>query len=341
MTDPHDGPPLTRRERRERERAAERAAQGLVDDAGQPTEDSDEAAQAAATPPPVQAPPATPFPSLVPRDDATEFHDDDLPRRRSRDEVRSSQAAPSAPSRPSVPSPSAAVGGHDVRFDDVQLLDDVDDEAIDAVEIDDVSTPDVGRISARDISDATPAELEDRRVLVDEPDIEAVVGPTRRSGRAPVIVQVVQDASAHHLSDLRADSEQLESVSVGTGSTSITANALVLPGAGDDSEITATDGEVIITGSVPIQDGIARSGRGSRTLDGADLDEADSGDVANPGAQPVRASKAVSSYDNARVRIAPQKRSSSAVPVAIGVGAGVVVAGVFGVVLWAMFQGLF
>ena len=57
-------------------------------------------------------------------------------------------------------------------------------------------------------------------------------------------------------------------------------------------------------------------------------------------AAPVRASKAVSSYANARVQIAPQKQRSNTLPVAIGAGAGVFVAGVVGVIVWALTQGI-
>ncbi|WP_430592771.1 hypothetical protein [Humidisolicoccus flavus] len=244
--------------------------------------------------------------------------------------------------KPVVPGPSRANGG--VELDDIQDLDTVDDHEVDAVEIDDLTPNDVAKpVSAHRIAESTPADLTERAVA-DREDDAAVAGPLRtQSVRVPpVFISVVEDTSEHHVSDLRGASES-HTTNVGAGTSAITASSLVLPstGAQDKVEIETADG-MIITGSIDLPDGFASSGRGSRGMDGADLDSSvDGHEVQNPDAQPVRASKAVSSYANARVQIAPQKRVSRAAPVAIGIGAVVVIGGVVAALIAALNFGWF
>lgn len=249
-------------------------------------------------------------------------------------------ASPSAPGRggASVPAPWSARRSS-AQIDDVQGLDTVDDAQVDSLEIDEVLV-EQPRVSSRRIADVTPAELEDRRAKQADADEIIVTGPSRgQSQRLPVIVNVVPDTSEHHIADLR---EQGVAGSGGASTSSITANALVLPAGSESPDFTLEgDDGLLVTGSIDVPDGFASSGRGRASIDGNDVDsDVAEGEVSSPETAPVRASKAVSSYANARVQIAPQKQRSNAWPVAIGVGAGAFVVGVGGVLIWALTQGI-
>jgi len=218
------------------------------------------------------------------------------------------------------------------------VFDTVDDAEVDGVEIDEVIV-ELPRVSSRRIADSTPAELEDRRAAAEAEEL-VPTGPTRgQSQRLPVIVNVVSDTSEHHIADLR---EQGVVGNGGSSTSSITANALVLPAGTDspDFQLEGDDG-LLVTGSIDVPEGFASSGRGSATIDGSDVDaDVADGEVSSPEAAPVRASKAVSSYANARVQIAPQKQRSNVWPVAIGVGAGGFAVAVAGFLAWALTQGI-
>lgn len=246
--------------------------------------------------------------------------------------------APSAPASQgaSVPAPSSARRSS-VQIDDVQGLDTVDDAAVDSLEIDEVVV-EQPRVSSRRIAEVTPAELEDRRQATDD-DETVIAGPSRgQSQRLPVIVNVVSDTSEHHIADLR---EQGVAGEGGASTSSITANALVLPAGSDNPDFTLEgDDGLLVTGSIDVPEGFASSGRGRAAIDGNDVDsDVAEGEVTSPETAPVRASKAVSSYANARVQIAPQKQRTNAVPVVIGVGAGAVVVGVGTVIALAIANG--
>ena len=112
--------------------------------------------------------------------------------------------------------------------------------------------------------------------------------------------------------------------------------------AGSDSPEFQLEGDdgLLVTGSIDVPEGFASSGRGSASIDGSDVDgDVADGEVQSPETAPVRASKAVSSYANARVQIAPQKQRSNVWPVAIGVGAGAFVVGVGAFLTVALTQG--
>lgn len=385
MTD-YDGPPLTRRERKERERAlAEATGQTPAVDA--PIADGGEPEAAA----PVEAPVADAAPAeRAPEPDETQAIDvseliaDIAPQSTpapdapvagvpAAGEARVQEAleaeadaadapieAPAAtgfgrffgrrgPAQPAPAEPAAEQQAPesiadvlaDLQSDrdaavqapsqpiqriEVDDLDTVDDAEVDRLEIDEVEV-ESARVSSRRIADSTPAQLEDRRELVedDEDDADAQAGPSRATGRIPVIVNVVEDTSRHHIADLREDTSAISASSVGTGTSTITANALVLPASGANEPITVETADgVIVTGSIDLPDGFASSGRSRGTIDSAEVDAVDdAGEVRSPETQPVRASRAVSSYANARVRIAPQRRSRNAGPIVIGVAGGI------------------
>jgi hypothetical protein len=216
---------------------------------------------------------------------------------------------------------------------EVDDLDPVDEAEVDRLEIDEVVVADAP-VSSRRIAESTPALLEDRREMLEadavDDEVEVQAGPARATGRMPVVVNVVEDTSRHHIADLREDTGAISASSVGTGTSTITANALVLPASGAHEPITVETADgVIVTGSIDLPDGFASSGRSRGTIDAADLDAVDdSSEVRSPETQPVRASRAVSSYANARVRIAPQRRTRNAWPVVLGVGGGVGIAAI-------------
>lgn len=236
-----------------------------------------------------------------------------------------------------VPAPSSARRSS-AQIDDVQGLDTVDDAEVDDVEIDEVIVAQP-RVSSRRVAEVTPAQLEDRRLAQDEADDAVISGPSRgRSQRLPVIVNVVSDTSEHHIADLRE--QGVAGGGSGSGS-SITANALVLPAGSESPDFTLEgDDGLLVTGSIDVPEGFASSGRGSVSIDGNDVDsDVAEGEVSSPETAPVRASKAVSSYANARVQIAPKKQRSNVWPVAIGVGAGGVAVAVAGFLALALSQG--
>ncbi|GAA3598054.1 hypothetical protein [Agrococcus terreus] len=384
MTDANGDRPLTRRQLRELERAAELARTGgpppVPDEEAQrslsdeptrtgrhstpsvPFAELEEAeAEAAAGQPAAPSQPAeeTPAPKpagrffgrrkaqeapAVEETVAIERVDVDGPATQHLDVIEAELEPTPEPEQPaearrSVPAPSSARRSS-VRIDDVQGLDTVDDHEVDDLEIDEVQV-EGRRISALRVSETTPAQLEDRRVIdpsvVDEP---TPTGPTRgQSQRLPVIVNVVSDTSEHHIADLR---EQGVAGTGGSSTSAITANALVLPAGSDAPEFQLEgDDGLLVTGSIDVPEGFATSGRGRATIDGSELDaEGGEAEVTSPENAPVRASKAVSSYANARVQIAPTKAPSNAWPIAIGVGAGAFVAAVGGFLVWAISSGV-
>ncbi|WP_206446527.1 hypothetical protein [Agrococcus sp. KRD186] len=255
------------------------------------------------------------------------------------DEAPSAPAPGSAPAAgsASVPAPSSARRSS-AQIDDVQGLDTVDDAEVDDLEIDEVLV-EQPRVSSRRVAEVTPAELEDRRAAAAEDESLTVTGPSRgQSQRLPVIVNVVSDTSEHHIADLR---EQGVAGSSGSSTSSFTANALVLPAGSESPDFTLEgDDGLLVTGSIDVPEGFASSGRGRASIDGNDVDsDVAEGEVSSPETAPVRASKAVSSYANARVQIAPQKQRTNAWPVVIGVGAGAFVVGVGTVLFLAISQG--
>ncbi|WP_425845920.1 hypothetical protein [Agrococcus sp. TSP3-2-1] len=398
MTDANEGRPLTRRQLRELERAAELARTGgvpPVPDAAEREQLSDEPERLGrhSTPSVPAAPEETqpleaqlavdgtvaepvsdaepelaPQPELTPepapqpskplgrffgRKKAAEAQQApiDLPETVAMDRVDADEAEraevieaevepapPAQQSTASVPAPWSARRSS-VQVDDVQGLDTVDDHELDSLEIDEVIV-EQPRVSAHRIAESTPAQLEDKRAAEAEEE-PTPTGPSRgQSQRLPVIVNVVSDTSEHHIADLR--DQGVATSGSGSSTSSFTANALVLP-AGTDSPDFQLEGEdgLLVTGSIDVPEGFASSGRGSASIDGSDVDaEVAEGEVSSPETAPVRASKAVSSYANARVQIAPQKQRTNVVPVAIGAGAGVFVAGVVGVIVWALSQGI-
>lgn len=380
MTDANEGRPLTRRQLRELERAAELASTGGTppvpdEDSGErasdapvregrhstpsvPADSEPVAVEAEPVEEPIEpivvddepakptgrffgrkkakqdAPAADPAPALeaTVAMDRIELDDtDDL-------EVVEAEFSKPDAAQPSVPAPSSARRSS-VQVDDVQGLDTVDDHEVDDVEIDEVIV-ELPRVSSRRVAESTPAELEDRRAAAEAAEELVQTGPTRgQSQRLPVIVNVVSDTSEHHIADLR---EQGVAGTGGSSTSSITANALVLPAGTDspDFQLEGADG-LLVTGSIDVPEGFASSGRGSASIDGSDVDaDVAEGEVSSPDAAPVRASKAVSSYANARVQIAPQKQRSNVWPVAIGVGAGGFAVAVTGFIVWALSQGI-
>ncbi|QUW19379.1 hypothetical protein [Agrococcus sp. Marseille-Q4369] len=400
MTDANEGRPLTRRQLRELERAAELARTGgvpPVPDAAEHEQLSDEperlgrhstpsvpaapeemqpleaqlavdAPEAEPAPEPEPEPELAPQPELAPepapqpskplgrffgRKKAAPAQQApiDLPETVAMDRVDADEAEraevieaeiePAPPAQQptaSVPAPWSARRSS-VQVDDVQGLDTVDDHELDSLEIDEVIV-EQPRVSAHRVAESTPAQLEDKRAAEAEEE-PTPTGPSRgQSQRLPVIVNVVSDTSEHHIADLR--DQGVATSGSGSSTSSFTANALVLP-AGTDSPDFQLEGEdgLLVTGSIDVPEGFASSGRGSASIDGSDVDaEVAEGEVSSPETAPVRASKAVSSYANARVQIAPQKQRTNVVPVAIGAGAGVFVAGVVGVIVWALSQGI-
>lgn len=377
MTEANEGQPLTRRQLRELERAAEAARSSGMSDVPEPAAPPRQSEvqggrhsapsvpaapeeQREVEPVALQERPAKPEGAFFGRRKARESMvaahapeaeptQPDLPETVAMDrvppaeteglEVIEAQLHTPETDRASVPAPSAARRSS-VQIDDIQGLDTVDDAELDDLEIDEVIV-EQPRVSSRRVAESTPAQLQDHRDEADELEPHAQpTGPSRRqSMRLPVIVNVVSDTSEHHIADLRERGAAGEGGGSSTGS--ITANALVLP-AGSDSPEFQLEGDdgLLVTGSIDVPEGFASSGRGRASIDGSDVDgDVAGGEVHSPETAPVRASKAVSSYANARVQIAPQKQRSSAWPIAIGVGAGAFVVGVGAFLAVALTQG--
>ncbi|TDX78789.1 hypothetical protein EDF35_2007 [Rathayibacter sp. PhB151] len=105
-----------------------------------------------------------------------------------------------------------------------------------------------------------------------------------------------------------------------------TTNALILPTAGDASPVRTDTGEVLVTGSFDLPRSLGSTGQHPNLYDSPDVDRyVDRIDREQPASdsEPVRASSAVSTHAAGTAMIAPQKRRAVSVPVVLAITAAV------------------
>lgn len=201
---------------------------------------------------------------------------------------------------------SASAGGHqEGRHDD------------DAAVAGSRSASDLGSVSAPGPSD-TPGP---RRTA------PTVPGPATPTGHWSRQVDAEDDhVHDHATGEVRATQTQT--------------NALILPNSAlsDVTGALNATGEVIITGSIDLPKALAATGAHTTQIDGAEIDrllEQHDAETATNDAEPVRASRAVSSHTSTRaVVLAAAKPKQSRVPTVLAVSAaGVGIAGVIAVVI--------
>ena len=128
--------------------------------------------------------------------------------------------------------------------------------------------------------------------------------------------------------------DQVLSRGVGAGGVPTTTNALILPmipQQGGDSNPIAS-GEMLVTGSIDLPS-LGDTGAHPNLLDSPDVDRLlDQVDDAHPAtsAQPVRASRAVSTHTSTRDTLTPPKQGGLNVPTVLAITAAVLALGVIG-----------
>ncbi|KQW05824.1 hypothetical protein ASC66_12810 [Leifsonia sp. Root4] len=128
--------------------------------------------------------------------------------------------------------------------------------------------------------------------------------------------------------------DQVLSRGVGAGGVPTTTNALILPmipqQGGDSNPIAG--GEMLVTGSIDLPS-LGDTGAHPNLLDSPDVDRLlDQVDDAHPAtsAQPVRASRAVSTHTSTRDTLTPPKQGGLNVPTVLAITAAVLALGVIG-----------
>jgi hypothetical protein len=149
------------------------------------------------------------------------------------------------------------------------------------------------------------------------------------------------------------DDEQIQentlSRNVGVPSGAITTSALVLPTLPSDNltRPLGSTGEILITGTIDLPRSLGATGAHPGRFDHSDVDAyLEAGDRedthANPGSEPVRAIRAVSTHTSTRgVMEAKKPKGASRLPVILGVAATVMLVGVIVLVVAATVFGVF
>jgi hypothetical protein len=158
------------------------------------------------------------------------------------------------------------------------------------------------------------------------PSVDAVA-PQPPIGHWSLDIDVEDDADDQSF-------DQVLSRGVGAGGVPTTTNALILPmipQQGGDSNPIVT-GEMLVTGSIDLPS-LGDTGAHPNLLDSPDVDRLlDQVDDAHPAtsAQPVRASRAVSTHTSTRDTLTPPKQGGLNVPTVLAITAAVLALGVIG-----------
>lgn len=129
--------------------------------------------------------------------------------------------------------------------------------------------------------------------------------------------------------------DQVLSRGVGAGGVPTTTNALILPmipQQGGDGSTPIVTGEMLVTGSIDLPS-LGDTGAHPNLLDSPEVDRLlDQVDDAHPAtsAQPVRASRAVSTHTSTRDTLTPPKQGGLNVPTVLAITAAVLALGVIG-----------
>lgn len=134
---------------------------------------------------------------------------------------------------------------------------------------------------------------------------------------------------------------------VSAGGVPTTTNALILPSipqSGDGGPVALTTGEILVTGSFDLPRSLGATGALPDRIDSSEIDRMFELEDAAPstGAQPIRASRAVSSHTSTRdvIQSAP-KQSRWTVPFILSISAGVLAVGVIALIVAGLVSGIF
>ncbi|MEL4318419.1 hypothetical protein WJX64_05340 [Leifsonia sp. YIM 134122] len=133
---------------------------------------------------------------------------------------------------------------------------------------------------------------------------------------------------------------------VSAGGVPTTTSALILPSIpqSGDGAVALTTGEVLVTGSFDLPRSLGSTGAHPDRVDSSEIDRLFELEDAGPatGAQPIRASRAVSGQTSTRDVIQPpQKQSRWTVPFILSISAGVLAVGVVALIIAGLVSGIF
>ncbi|MET1015481.1 MAG: hypothetical protein ABWX76_01600 [Leifsonia flava] len=133
---------------------------------------------------------------------------------------------------------------------------------------------------------------------------------------------------------------------VSAGGVPTTTSALILPSIpqSGDGAVALTTGEVLVTGSFDLPRSLGSTGAHPDRIDSSEIDRLFELEDAGPatGAQPIRASRAVSGHTSTRDVIQPpQKQSRWTVPFILSISAGVLAVGVVALIIAGLVSGIF
>lgn len=132
----------------------------------------------------------------------------------------------------------------------------------------------------------------------------------------------------------------------GSGGVATTTSALILPSIpqGREGSVALTTGEILVTGSFDLPRSLGSTGAHPDRIDGAEIDDLFDFDEESTttGAQPIRASRAVSSHTSTRdVLVPPKKESRWSVPFVLTLAGGVLLVSVVALVVAGFVAGVF
>ncbi|MCJ1687705.1 hypothetical protein [Rathayibacter sp. VKM Ac-2927] len=335
MTVQHEGAPLTRREIRERERAAagaapaaapttsRRAATASVTAAGEmPVLTATQALRV-----PVVAPTPAPEPELstsaievvlpegVDRSTLTRRELRALLAQQQAEQVAATpEAAPadaaqeSAKTEPDAAAEETAAEETAPEVSDVEQPADESEQSDDEPEQPKLNTALFATVGTLDIADEKATEITGSF----HPPIEHLA--------------ITDELDSKSKEEVDASFDSLIASGVAATGAVTTTNALILPTAGDASPARTDTGEVLVTGSFDLPRSLGSTGQHPNLYDSPDVDRyVDRIDREQPASdsEPVRASSAVSTHAAGTAMIAPQKRRAVSVPVVLAITAAV------------------
>lgn len=201
------------------------------------------------------------------------------------------------------------------------------------------SQPAATQLAPRQLASVTPAPV---RPAFATPDVEDT-GSHKPIGHWSV--------ESDHDTDPRGMEPQAFDQLLARGSTAggvpTTTNALILPAIpsrGDAPSGTLNTGETLVTGSFDLPSSFGSTGAHPDRIDSSDIDRLFEAEDAAPstGAQPIRASRAVSSHTATRDVIKPPtKEKRWSVPFVLSLSAAVLAIGVIGLIIAGFVSGIF
>ncbi|MCJ1704003.1 MULTISPECIES: hypothetical protein [unclassified Rathayibacter] len=335
MTVQHEGAPLTRREIRERERAAagaapaaapttsRRAATASVTAAGEMPVLT--ATQALRVPVVAPTPAAEPelstsaievvLPEGVDRSTLTRRELRALLAQQQAEQVAATpEAAPvdaaqeSAKAEPDAVAEATAAEASAPEASDVEQPADESEQSNDEPEQPKLNTALFATVGTLDIADEKATEITGSF----HPPIEHLA--------------ITDELDSKSKEEVDASFDSLIASGVAATGAVTTTNALILPTAGDASPVRTDTGEVLVTGSFDLPRSLGSTGQHPNLYDSPDVDRyVDRIDREQPASdsEPVRASSAVSTHAAGTAMIAPQKRRAVSVPVVLAITAAV------------------